>query len=202
MLNSLISDTDSPRRLSERIATCDVIAEREIWMRYAPGLRFLVRRQTGDDELAQDVVQETFQIALMQLREGRLENPDALSGFLRGIALKVMLRMRRAAGKEKPVGDGSLNEHDVADERQSPFARTLQNERRLLVRRVIEELPVARDRQMLWRYYVTEDDKDVICKQLELSVDHFDRVLHRARSRFAVLLSDLRTASADIIDES
>lgn len=202
MLNPMSPDIDSPRRLSERIATRDVIAEREIWLRYASGLRFLVRRQTGDDELAQDVVQETFQIALMQLREGRLENPDALGGFLRGIALKVMLTMRRAADKEKPIGDGTLNGHDVSDERQSPFARTLQNERRLLVRRVIEELPVARDRQMLWRYYVTEDDKYMICKQLELSTDHFDRVLHRARLRFAALLTDLKTAPADMIDES
>ena len=49
-------------------------------------------------------------------------------------------------------------------------------------------MPVARDRDLLWRYYVLEHDKVSLCHAYTLSFEHFDRVVHRARIRFKELV--------------
>jgi RNA polymerase sigma-70 factor, ECF subfamily len=46
---------------------------------------------------------------------------------------------------------------------------------------------VPRDRRLLRGYYVLDQDKEALCQELELSQEHFDRVLHRARARFREL---------------
>jgi RNA polymerase sigma-70 factor (ECF subfamily) len=52
---------------------------------------------------------------------------------------------------------------------------------------VIDELPTDRDRQLLFRFYIAEDDKERICADLGLTSLHFNRVLHRARERYKEL---------------
>ena len=53
---------------------------------------------------------------------------------------------------------------------------------------LIGELPMQRDRELLWRYYVLGHDKEQLCRDFSLGVEHFDRVLHRARSRLRELV--------------
>jgi len=187
--DSSVPETGSSRDLARRIAARDAAAESELWTRYSRGLLFIARRRTGDDELAQDIVQEAFRVALVRLREGVLENPDALGAFLRGVMLNVSFAMQRDRMRETPVADVELNVGEAASERQTPFEHTYQEERRALVQQVIGELPTARDRRLLWSYYVADEDKASICAQLQLSTEHFDRVLHRARKRFRALLT-------------
>lgn len=189
MSDSPIPEAGSSRDLARRVAAREAGAESVLWTRYSRGLLFIARRRTGDDELAQDVVQEAFRVALTRLREGVLENPDALGAFLRGVVLNVTFAMQRERMRETPVADVELNMAEVASERQTPFEHTYQEERRALVHQVIGELPTARDRRLLWSYYVADEDKASICARLQLSTEHFDRVLHRARKRFRALLA-------------
>ena len=44
-----------------------------------------------------------------------------------------------------------------------------------------------RDREILFRFYLAEDDKERICRDLGLTAVHFNRVLFRARERFREL---------------
>jgi RNA polymerase sigma-70 factor (ECF subfamily) len=46
----------------------------------------------------------------------------------------------------------------------------------------------SRDREILVRVYLHDQDKEVVCRELGISEDHYKRVLHRARERFATLL--------------
>ena len=57
-----------------------------------------------------------------------------------------------------------------------------------VVARLLEELGVSRDREILRRYYVDEADKAQICGELDISPTHFNRVLFRAKQRFRTLL--------------
>ena len=52
---------------------------------------------------------------------------------------------------------------------------------------MIEELGNDRDRQLLFRFYVAEEDKDEIAADLGLSSLQFNRVLYRARQRYKEL---------------
>jgi RNA polymerase sigma-70 factor (ECF subfamily) len=63
-------------------------------------------------------------------------------------------------------------------------------ERAALVRRVLAEMPSERDRQILFRFYLAEDDKESICLDLGLTSLHFNRVLFRARERYRELYEE------------
>jgi RNA polymerase sigma-70 factor (ECF subfamily) len=58
------------------------------------------------------------------------------------------------------------------------------------------ELPSARDRQLLYRFYLGEEDKERICVDLKLTSLQFNRVLHRARERFRELYQRARRPKA------
>jgi RNA polymerase sigma-70 factor, ECF subfamily len=53
-----------------------------------------------------------------------------------------------------------------------------------IVRQVVEELPLPRDREILSRFYLSDEDCTVICDDLKLAREHFNRVLFRVRNRF------------------
>ena len=49
-------------------------------------------------------------------------------------------------------------------------------------------MPTQRDREVVKRFYLDEEDKDAICRDLGLSALHFDKVIFRARQRMRSLL--------------
>jgi DNA-directed RNA polymerase specialized sigma24 family protein len=63
----------------------------------------------------------------------------------------------------------------------------LRKENADIVRQVLKEMHNERDIQLLFRYYLAEDDKEKICADLGLTTLHFNRVLHRARARYREL---------------
>jgi RNA polymerase sigma-70 factor (ECF subfamily) len=54
--------------------------------------------------------------------------------------------------------------------------------------KIIRSMPSERDRRILVRFYLDEEDKDVICRELKLTPAQFASVLHRARLRLKDLL--------------
>jgi RNA polymerase sigma-70 factor (ECF subfamily) len=172
--------------LAERIRAGDAQAEGELVGRYSRGLSYLLRRTTGDPSLADDLHQETFRIVIQRLRGTGLEQPERLAGFIRRTARNLFLAdYRRNARRRTGELDDSTALHDPAP---SPLGRVLEAERVQLVRRLVGELRTDRDRQVLYRYYLAEEDKERICRDLGLSDIHFNRVLFRARQRFRELL--------------
>jgi len=55
------------------------------------------------------------------------------------------------------------------------------------VRRLLDELGVRRDREILHRFYVSSEEKADICEEWGLSSLQFNRVLFRARKRYRAL---------------
>ena len=55
---------------------------------------------------------------------------------------------------------------------------------------VVESLPTPRDREIVRRFYLDEEEKEAICRDLGLSPLHFDKVIFRARQRMRKLLEE------------
>jgi RNA polymerase sigma-70 factor (ECF subfamily) len=178
--------------LARRIAAGDSAAEAQLVERYSRGVLYLLRRTGAQPELADDLHQETFRIVLERLRRRGLEEPAGLAGFLRGTARNLALAERRKAARRRTGDDDALAEspHPAP----SPLHTTLAAEQAALVRQLIGELQTERDRQILLRYYLAEEEKERICADLELESLHFNRVLFRARQRFKELLERCRPA--------
>jgi RNA polymerase sigma-70 factor (ECF subfamily) len=186
---------DSPERteaeaatdLVRRIHAGDAVAETELVERYSRGLLYMLRRTAGDPGLAEDLHQETFQIVLERLRQRGLEEPERLAGFLHRTAKNLFIAGYRKGARRKTGGEVEGMEA-VPDPASGPLQETLRAEEARLVRRLIGELDTDRDRQLLYRFYIAEEDKESICDDLGLSSLHFNRVLFRARQRFKEIL--------------
>ncbi len=168
--------------LSASIARGDRQAEDRFVRRFGPGLTAILRVRCNDPELCKDIAQEALQVALLRLRAGRVEQPEALAGFLRGTALNLLANERRRS-EHRLVDAGSDWMDELQGEGDDPAERAENDDLVRTVRETIGGLKVERDRELLWRYYVDQAPKDVLCASLALSSEHFDRVLHRARQR-------------------
>jgi RNA polymerase sigma-70 factor, ECF subfamily len=180
------SDAGNAADLVSRIRAGDQQAEAELVERFGRGVLMIVRRSTGNAAVSDDLYQDTFRIALEKVRQGALRESEKLSAFICSVARNLVIEYFRRTARHE-----SLTE--IAEADRPPYSApnqleaVLQNERAAIVRQVINELPTDRDRQLLFRFYVVEDEKEKICADLGLSSLHFNRVLHRARERYREL---------------
>ncbi len=182
-----LSEAEVAADLGRRIAAGDAAAEGQLVERYSRGLLYLLRRLGAPPEAAEDLHQESFRIALERLRTSGLDDPAGLGGFLRGIARNLMVADRRKSARRRTEADPERLEQ-AAHPAPSQLSCVLHDEEAAIVRRLIGELPTDRDRQLLLRFYVAEEEKESICADLALDSLHFNRVLFRARQRFKELL--------------
>jgi RNA polymerase sigma-70 factor (ECF subfamily) len=177
----------SPAGLVARIRNGDRGAEEELIARYSRGVTLILRRSASVSAAIEDLYQEVFLRAMEKIRGGEVRDPERLSGFICGLArnLAIDYFRRRNSQAESLVA----SEHDIAvpDQSPSPLEQALQIEDARRIRQVLGELSSERDRQVLHRFYIDEEDKDRICMDLKLTSLQFNRVLHRARERFREL---------------
>jgi RNA polymerase sigma-70 factor (ECF subfamily) len=174
--------------LVKRIAEGDRRAEEELVRRYQRGLIYLVRRRTRDPQLALDIAQDTFRIAIEKLRQSPIDQVERLGAYLRGTALNlasadVRKNVRRATTADSDAVDAA------ADHTAGPFDNVSKEQVQLIVRRLLAELPVQRDREVLIRTYLEDEDKSSICESLGIDSAHYNRVLFRAKQRLRELLT-------------
>jgi len=169
-----------------RIISGDPAAEAEVVRRYEHGVTVIIDHIVRSPSATEDVFQETFRIVLEKLRRGDLRQPERLSGFVcsvaKNTAIDYIRRAKRSSSREE-IGDA---EH-IPDAAPSQLDRILRQERAEVVRQIILELKVERDREVLFRYYVSEQDKDRICFDLGLTRTQFNNVIYRALARFKEL---------------
>ncbi|HKX32256.1 MAG TPA: sigma-70 family RNA polymerase sigma factor [Blastocatellia bacterium] len=181
-----LNESGSGADLVSRIRAGDRQAEAQLIERYGRGVSVIIRREVGNSAAADDLYQETFQIVLVKIRQGDLREPEKLSGFVCSVARNLVIDyFRRSAKQER------LAEVDEAAALPAPGHNQLEDllrrEKADLIRQVLKEMPNERDVQVLFRFYLAEDEKEQICEDLGLSSLHFNRVLHRARERYREL---------------
>lgn len=173
--------------LVRRIGEGDARAEEELVRRYQRGLVYLIRHRTRDSELALDIAQEALTIAIEKLRQGPIEQAERLGAYLRGTAINLVSAQARKSVRRATTADSDAVEL-VADEAAGPFDRVSSEQAQRLVRTLLGELRVQRDREILVRAYLRDEDKSTTCEALGIDSAHYNRVLFRAKARFKELL--------------
>jgi RNA polymerase sigma-70 factor, ECF subfamily len=172
-----------PGELVSRVQAGDRQAEDELVRRYARGVSTIIARAGCPRWMVEDVCQDTLRITIEKVRRGDVREPDRLSGFIASLARNLVIEHFRASSTRDPrplldwSGASSM-------ESASQLQRLLEEEQAQMVRTVLGEMNSERDRQILFRYYLAEQDKERICTDLGLTSLHFNRVLFRARERF------------------
>lgn len=181
--------------LVRRIAAGDAAAESRLVDRYRRGLLSLLQHLGASPELAEDLHQETFRIVIERLRQEGLADPAGLGPFLRGTARHLIAAEKRKTARRRTWTD-SDRLAGTSEPSPSQLQALLEKEEAATVRRVIGELHNDRDRELLMRFYVGEEDKETLCADLGLDSLHFNRVLFRARQRFKDLLARFEKRAA------
>lgn len=169
--------------LVKRIIAGDSAAEEEVVRRYQQGVAIIIDQIVRSRPVTEDVSQDTFKIVLAKVRRGDLREPERLSGFVSGVARNAAIdyiRRTRRLKNQESIGDAE----QIPDPAPSQLEQILKQERAAVVRQLINELKKERDRALLLRYYIAEEDKDTICADLGLTRAQFNNVIFRATARF------------------
>jgi RNA polymerase sigma-70 factor (ECF subfamily) len=184
--------------LSRRIREGDSSAESELVRQFEPGLRVLLRRRTGGDVgLLQDLVQETLLIVIQRLRGEGIEDPDRLAAFAAQIARNLAIASLRKTERQKTDIDSEATDRNP-DPGRDVEGQAGDHEAALAVRALLRELPQARDRLMLKRFYLDDHDKRDICEEFGLTETAFNQALSRARKRFRQILEERGFTKRDL----
>lgn len=172
--------------LVSRIRGGDQQAETELVERYNRAVMSIIRRALRDSTVADDLYQETFCIVIEKIREGQVREAERLSGFVCGVARnRVIKHFQRAARRERLIEtEEAVSLPHVAHDQ---LEELLRKEIADIVRQILKEMSNKRDIQVLFRFYLAEDDKEQICADLGLTSLQFNLVLHRARERYREL---------------
>ncbi|HEV7505678.1 MAG TPA: RNA polymerase sigma factor [Thermoanaerobaculia bacterium] len=184
---------DEPARLVARIQVGDRAAETELVERFSHGLLLMLRRLAQNPTLADDLHQETLSLVLEKIRRAEIREPEKLAGFIRSTARNLFIADRRKEARYHPLDDGGDDEEGprlvtlLADRGPAPLDKALAGEEARQVQRLLGELRYDRDRQVLLRFYLSDDSKEEICADLEIEPEHFNQVIFRARERLREL---------------
>ncbi|MGE4070348.1 MAG: RNA polymerase sigma factor [Lysobacterales bacterium] len=166
--------------LVERIQNGDREAESELIGTYARGVRAVVRHHCRPGEpQVDDITQDILTQLLGRLRAGAIQDLQALPHYLR-----VSIRHACAAHYRR---NGAMLAASSAEEARSqdddPELQTHRGQLQQVIGELIAELPVERDREVLRRFYLHDQDRRRVCQALGIDEGHFHRVVHRARQR-------------------
>lgn len=172
--------------LVERIRAGDRAAESSLVERYGRGVVLVLRSRVGRGDLAEDLYQETFRLGLEKIRGGELRQPERLPAFLGGVA-RNLARDHLRRSRRRAEADEEEIVLTLPDPSPGPLGLLMRHERAAVVRALLQELPTERDREVLIRVYLRGEERNAICRDLDLEPAHLSRVLFRARQRYRAL---------------
>ena len=179
------SEASVSERLVTSILSGNSEAEIEMIERYQKGLGVMLFNRSRDRQLAEDVAQETWVLVLQKVRENQLRDKRKLAAFIIQIAKNQLIMRQRARQRHNHVGEDEAGE--IVDQGSTPEQSYVDAQLGHTVRRLLAEMTVDRDRELLNSFYLKGEDKKVLCERYELSSAHFDRVMYRARERLKTI---------------
>ena len=180
----------TPAQLVEQIEAGGPGAVEELYRRYQANLIGILHLRHRDYAAVEDIVQNTLILVVRKIRDRELKKPAALTGFVRQIGVNLLKNYRR--GESGPIvypGEDKIPE--PVDRKTTPFESLTQAQIDQMVRRAMSRLSTPRDRELLKRRYLYDEDKAVTCEALDLTPAHYDRVLYRARKRLMSMIREM-----------
>jgi RNA polymerase sigma-70 factor, ECF subfamily len=176
-------DLDYLRALQNR----DAETENHLIASFSKAIQAKLQMRLRWPELVQDARQETFLRIFSYFRSGKtLENPASLPGFVHSVCHNVALEFLRSHTRHDQIAENAPEPLDIS---ASPEEQVVTAERKQIVRKLLDELPV-KDRELLRRVLLEEEDKDAVSKEFGVGRNYLRVLLYRARVRFKAALLD------------
>ncbi len=161
------------------------------------GLRLLLARRTGD-QIAADLLQEAVCITWEKWCGDQIQRPEQIAGYIFQVAMNLLRNHKRLLAN-RLERRASLEQLDTEQTAAPSAESVMEKQIAQKLKALIQEMDSQRDRTVLVRFYLDEDDKEKICRDLRLDARQFDRILYRARQRLGQLLSSHRLKRSDFL---
>ena len=170
----------------ERIAAGSVTAIAELYMSLRT-IRFFFERQIGPDR-AEDAYHNLILALVRAIKQGGLQNPEALPAFAMTIARrKLYVHVGEAIRERQDVAGDSA--HLACPTSEDPEQLLLRSERQAIAKRVLTALP-APQRETLTRFYLDGESAEAIQTSMGMTPNQFRLIKSRAKSRYAELVQE------------
>ena len=138
---------------------------------------FFLMRQLGREDL-QDNIHDVFLTAAQAIAAGKLRDPERLTAFLTTVTRFYSYSQieRRVQGRSRLV---ILDEIDVPDEK-SLEQHFYSEQQTRLVHDLLQSLSWM-NREILQRFYLEEQTKEQICRELKLTPTQFRNMKSQAK---------------------
>lgn len=171
--------------LASRLQRGDGGAMEELYDIFSKGIRFILFRHLGPDDL-DDKVHEVFLIIAQSIRNGELRDPSRLMGYIHTIVRRQIAGyIDRAVSLRRNRVELDFDEA-LCDVHPDPETEAIDRENGELAMRVLQSIP-KRDREVLIRFYFKEESPLEICRALKLTETQFRLIKSRAKQRFGEL---------------
>jgi RNA polymerase sigma-70 factor (ECF subfamily) len=171
-------DADYLRRLGDG----DDATEDHFARYFGELIRFKAAARLRSPQLADDVCQETLLRVFRSARAGVIEQPERLGAYVNTVCNNVILEIFRRDWRLSQLPDDAA---EISSGAASAEAELVQTQRRDLLKRTLDQME-PKDRELLRRIFLDENDKDAVCKDLNVSRDYLRVLLHRARGRLRI----------------
>jgi RNA polymerase sigma-70 factor (ECF subfamily) len=161
--------------------------EDDLASRYWDRVRLFAARRVRDAAAAEDVAQEVLRRVTEALREGRVNDPAALPGYVFKTALFVCLHHGRSAGREARALDRAARATPPAID--DALTVMIAAERRATVRLALERL-TPEDRDLLRLVYFEQLATADVAQRLGVTPEALRVRKHRALKRLAQALGE------------
>jgi len=169
--------------LVDRIQFGDTSATEDMYRMFFAGIRFLIHRQLGSEDL-DEKVHNVLVIVTQAIRSGELREPSRLMGYVHGVVRGIVASgIGSAVGTHRTRAYGNSNEL-VSDQPPNPVPDAM--ERMGMATRVLKSTS-HRDREVLTRWYLNEESAEAICSGMGLSETQFLLIKSQAKARFGEL---------------
>ena len=189
-----VTDSSTPERYKEENARAAALVRRavagdrraftELISMYDRRVLVKLRKAVREPDRIKDLRQEVWLRALEAIRKDKITQPERFCGFLYGVAQNVVHEDAKDRNRHivvdidvAVIGDGGATVENLLD--RDFLSRHLH---------ACLDSMVPRDREVVIRHYLRQDDRDQTQRQLGLTSVHYSRVLHRAGKRLASLL--------------
>jgi RNA polymerase sigma-70 factor, ECF subfamily len=173
----------------QRLAQGDAEVEHHFARYFGDLIRLKARARLRSQTGADDVCQETLLRVLRNVRKGGVEHPERLGAYVNTVSNHVLLELFRRDKRDSPMPE----DEPIASADISAEAELVLRERQNLVREALEELS-PKERELLRRVVLEEQDKDRICKEMGVTREYLRVLVHRAMEKLRAVLTKKRAA--------
>ena len=144
-----------------------------------------LRRQFGFQDF-EDRMHDLFLIVVESIQSGKIREPAALLSYIQGVARFVRCSQSNTRSRRDRITWSLRHWESNRECRQTPEDTLRVKERSEIMRAMIQALG-KKEREVLVRFYLHEQAKEDICRDLGLTETQFRLMKSRAKARLSLL---------------